>query len=84
MFLHVGNNRNIRKKDIIGIFDMDNATVSGVTRKFLSDAQKKNIIESVGYEIPKSFVLYRGGDGVSICFSPLSSASLQGRFLNDR
>lgn len=79
MFLHVGNNKNIREKDIIGIFDMDNATVSMITRKFLSESQKKNIIESANDEIPKSFVLYREGESVSICFSQLSSSSLYGR-----
>ena len=82
MFLHVGNNKNIREKDIIGIFDMDNATVSMITRKFLSDCQKKNIVESANDEIPKSFVLYRDRDGVSVCFSQLSSASLYGRLSN--
>ncbi len=79
MFLHVGNNKNIRERDIIGIFDMDNATVSTVTRKFLSEAQKKRIIESANDEIPKSFVVYRVGKDISICFSQLSSAALYGR-----
>ena len=32
MYLHVGNNRNIRKSSVIGIFDMDNATQSAITR----------------------------------------------------
>ena len=45
MFLHVGNNRNIREKDIIGIFDADTSTVSTVTRKFLSAAQKRGEVE---------------------------------------
>ena len=79
MFLHVGNNKNIRERDIIGIFDMDNATVSNVTRKFLSEAQKKGSVESANDEIPKSFVIYRVGDKVNICFSQLSSAALYGR-----
>lgn len=79
MFLHVGNNKNIREKDIIGIFDMDNATVSTVTRKFLSEGQKKGIVESANYEIPKSFILYQEGENVNICFSQLSSSSLYGR-----
>ena len=79
MFLHVGNNKNIRERDIIGIFDMDNATVSNVTRKFLSEAQKKGLVESANDEIPKSFVIYRVGNNVNICFSQLSSAALYGR-----
>ncbi len=79
MFLHVGNNKNIREKDIIGIFDMDNATVSMITRKFLSESQKQGIVESTNYEIPKSFVLYRERGCVNICFSQLSSSALCGR-----
>ncbi|MBQ7383183.1 MAG: DUF370 domain-containing protein [Clostridia bacterium] len=79
MFLHVGNNKNIRERDIIGIFDMDNATVSTVTRKFLTEAQKKNTVESANNEIPKSFVIYREGEKINICFSQLSSTALYGR-----
>ena len=79
MFLHVGNNKNIREKDIVGIFDMDNATVSTITRKFLSEAQKKGSVESANDEIPKSFVIYKSGNKVNICFSQLSSAALYGR-----
>ena len=58
MFLHVGNNKNIRLRDIVGIFDMDNATLSSVTRKYLSKKQKENLVESAILEIPKSFILY--------------------------
>ena len=36
MFLHVGNNQNIRIRRVIGIFDADSATVSSVTKKYLS------------------------------------------------
>ena len=79
MFLHVGNNKNIRIKDVIGIFDMDNTTVSAVTRKFLSGKQKEFLVESVSFDIPKSFILYFENGEYKICFSPLSSSSLKGR-----
>ena len=79
MFLHAGNGRNIRQKDIIGIFDMDNATVSHVTRKYLSAEQKKNAVEAVADEIPKSFILYKSDGEFKICFSPLSTSALIGR-----
>ena len=79
MYLHVGNNKNIREKDIIGIFDADTSTVSAVTRKYLSGAQKRGEVEASTEEIPKSFVLYKKGEGYEICFSQLSSAALLGR-----
>ena len=79
MFLHVGNNKNIRTKNVIGIFDMDNSTVSSVTRKYLSVKQKQNLVESAMDEIPKSFVIYVDEGEYKICFSQLSTAALMGR-----
>ncbi len=80
MYLHIGNNKNIRTKDIIGIFDTDNATLnSTLTKKYLSSAQKRGEVESAGEDIPKSFVLYRSGEGTKVCFSTLSASALMGR-----
>ena len=81
MYLHVGNNQNIRVKDIIGIFDADTATVSSITKKYLSEADAKKCVEFASEEIPKSFVLYkdRKKERFSVCFSQLSTAALCGR-----
>ena len=79
MFLHVGNHKNIRIRDVIGIFDMDQATLSSVTRKFLTEKQKQLLCEIAAVEIPKSFILFEENGLYKICFSPLSSASLRGR-----
>ena len=80
MYLHVGNNKNIRTKTIIGIFDMDNTTDSAVTRKYLNTKQKKKLVMSASDgEIPKSFVLFEEDGERKICFSPLSVAALKGR-----
>lgn len=81
MYLHIGNNQNIRVRDIVGIFDADTATVSAVTKKYLSDADTNGSVRFACEEIPKSFVLYydRTKKKHCICFSQLSSASLCGR-----
>ena len=79
MFLHVGNHKNIRIKDVVGIFDMDNATLSSVTRKFLSEKQKQLLVEIAAVELPKSFILFEENGLYKICFSPLSSSALRGR-----
>ncbi len=81
IYLHIGNNRNIRTKDVIGIFDADSATVSNITKKFLSTAEAEKKVKFASLEVPKSFVLYkdRKTKTVKICFSQLSSASLLGR-----
>ena len=57
MYLHIGNKKNVREKNIIGIFDMDNTTVSAVTRAFLSRAEKDGRMSTAVEEIPKSFVV---------------------------
>ena len=85
MYLHIGNNRNIRTKAIIGIFDVDNSTVSPTTRAFLKGKEKKiRIWNAAGDEIPKSFVLYIDWDGDStVQFSQLSTSALEGRIENN-
>lgn len=82
MFLHIGNNKNVRERQIIGIFDADTATVSPVTRKFLAAAQKRGDVSAAGSDLPKSFVLLRGADEkktYTVVFSQLSAAALVGR-----
>lgn len=79
MFLHIGNNRNIRKSMIIGIFDMDTATVSQITKKYLNGVQGEYLLEAASYDLPKSFVLYEEHGESKVCFSPLSTAALKGR-----
>ena len=82
MYLHVGNHKNIRLRDVVGIFDMDNTTLSSVTRKFLNEKQKQLLVEVAAVELPKSFVLFEENGLYKICFSPLSTAALRGR-MND-
>ena len=81
MYLHAGNNKNIREKNIIGIFDIENSTVSEITKKYLSDAEKRGEVESAaGEELPKSFIVYFDkNQEYKICFSQLSTSALDGR-----
>ena len=81
MYLHIGNQVNIRQRDIVGIFDADRTTTSWITRKYLSEAQKKELVSSANDEIPKSFVLYcdRMDGKYKIYFSQLSTSALLGR-----
>ena len=81
MYLHVGNNQNIRIRDIIGIFDADTATVSAITKKYIKTHDAAGNVRFASEELPKSFVLYkdRKDQKYRICFSQLSTASLCGR-----
>ncbi len=81
MYLHIGNQVNIRERDIVGIFDADRTTTSWITRKYLSDAQRRELVRAASDEIPKSFILYRDPENgrYMIYFSQLSTAALCGR-----
>ena len=76
MYLHIGNNKIIRHRDIVGIFDLDNATVSSVSRAFLRQAQKGGKLISITDEIPKSMVLTADGTAYLCQISP---SALHGR-----
>lgn len=81
MYLHIGNQKNIRERDIIGIFDADRTTTSWITRKYLSEAQRRDLVRAANEEIPKSFVLYRDRESgkYRVYFSQLSTSALCGR-----
>lgn len=79
MYLHAGNNKVIRKKDIVGIFDADNSTLSYITRNYLTEAQKQKCVIAAKDEIPKSFILYKEKGKYMICFSQISTSALIGR-----
>ena len=57
MYIHLGQETVVKKEDIIGIFDMDNSTVSRHTRKYLNCAERKKEVITITYELPKSFIV---------------------------
>ena len=57
MYIHLGQETVVKKQDVIGIFDMDTATVSRHTRKYLNLAEKNGEVVNITYELPKSFIV---------------------------
>lgn len=80
MYLHVGQTVVIPERDIIGIFDLDNASWSPRTRQFLERAEKEGRVVNAASDLPKSFILRQKQKGESVVYlSQLSSATLKGR-----
>ena len=82
MYLHLGADRVVLKSDIIGIFDLDTATVSKHTRDYLRLAEQNGDVVNVTYELPKSFVICqdeKSKNGRIVYISQLSTATLKGR-----
>lgn len=59
MYLHIGENKVVRQKDILAIFDMDSSTVSSVTKKYLSNAQKEGRVKMLGFDLPRTFIIMK-------------------------
>ena len=77
MYIHLGQETVVKKKDIIGIFDLDNTTVSLKTRGFLKQAEKKGQVVNVSTELPKSFVICKEkGKSQTVYITQISSATL--------
>ena len=57
MYLYLGNDAVVEDRDIVGVFDLDNASWSLHTRRFLSQAEKSQKLRNAAEDIPKSFVV---------------------------
>ena len=79
MYIHAGNNLVLNSKDIIGIFDMDNTTVSTRGRDFLPEAQKNGSLVNSTEELPVSFIVTGKENGRKVYLSSLSPKVLGSR-----
>lgn len=85
MYLHLGQETVVRVADIVGIFDMENTTVSQNTRRFLANAEKKGRVVTVSPELPKAFIVCREKNGrETVYISQISTATLLKRNHTER
>ena len=83
MQLHLGNNIAVPVDDIIGIFDLDNASTARDTRKFLRAAEEEGMVSAVGEDLPKSLVVCcPRGSWQRAYVSPLAPQTLLSRLEN--
>ncbi|MBR3439253.1 MAG: DUF370 domain-containing protein [Clostridia bacterium] len=82
MFIHIGLDKVIRSDDVLGIFDLDNTTVSKVTRDYLAAAQKNGQITDVCTDLPKSFVVCAGKTEKTVYITQLNTSTLLKRAKN--
>ena len=75
MFIHLGNNKTVRKRDIEAIFDLDTATVSTHTRAYLHNAQARGRLIALGLDLPKSFVVMKDK---TVYLSPFNVSTIIG------
>lgn len=57
MYIHIGNDFVIRSRDLIGIFNIENTTVSADTRSFLKMSAERGCEVSCTDDLPRSFTV---------------------------
>lgn len=82
MYLHIGGDFVVRKKEVVGIMDIENTSISKITREYLTNAEKCGRVINVSDDLPKSFVITKGEEGISVYISPISSVTLSRRKIN--
>ena len=78
MYLSIGNDRAVRDKSIIGIFDLDNTSISRRTQEFLKHAETEGKVAPCD-ELPKSFILTREYGEPKVWLTAYNTATLEKR-----
>ncbi len=80
MLIHIGAGYLVRKKDIVGYFDIDGKVDSAVTKEFLKNAEKSGRCDTAGTDLPRSFVLTAAAKGEEkVIFTHISTQALKKR-----
>jgi len=78
MYLSIGNDMAVRDRSIIGIFDLDNTTVSKRTREFLQRAEKDGEVVPCD-DLPKAFLLTAEYGMSRVYLTSLNASTLEKR-----
>lgn len=77
MYIGIGQDTVIKDKDILGIFDLDNTTVSKATREYINTASKNGECVTVSFEeLPKSFIVTADKNGRNVYISPFNTSTI--------
>jgi hypothetical protein len=79
MYLQIGTEDFIKTEDIIGVFDLDNTTVNKATRDYLNEAQKADVVKTVTFDLPKSFIVTEENGQRRVFISALNTATIYKR-----
>ena len=79
MYLHIGNRKSVKKKDIIGIFDLDTSTVTKTGKDFIAKLEKAGAVEYDDDDLPRSFLLIEENKKYKVNLSRISSRGLVAR-----
>ena len=79
MYLSIGGDMAVRTSTIVGVFDLDNTTVSKCTRDFLARAEQMGEVVDVSGMLPKSFIITREFGMDRVYLTQFNAAALEKR-----
>ncbi len=92
MYLHIGNGKSVREDRIIGIFDLDTATESKLSKDFINRKQRQGMVEYTDEDLPRTFLAVDEGinkkagkkkgrkkDSTAVFLSRISTVGLEER-----
>ena len=78
MYLNIGSDLAVRDRSIVGIFDLDNTTVTPRGREFLTRAEGEGQVVPCD-DLPKSYVLTAEYGMERVYLTALSTSTLEKR-----
>ena len=79
MYVHLGSDTVVRDSDIIGVFDIENTSVSRITKDYLAASGKRRTAVSVSYEMPKAFIIATVEGRERVYITNVSSSTISKR-----
>ena len=76
MYLHLGQDVVVSLRNVLAIFDMENTTISKISKEFLKTAEEEGFVETVSEDLPKSYVICEIDKKSKVYISPISSVTL--------
>ena len=83
MYFHIGNGVTVRRRDVIGIFDLDTSTVSKITRNFVNKKEREGDLSYSDSDLPRTFILTEEKGKYKIKLSRISSHGIKARAESD-
>ena len=80
MYLHIGGNHVIDRRDIIGVFDIEKSTISNITRDYLRKQEKRGRVVTIVSDMPKSFIVVMKDNDTYVYLSSISPLTLKKRY----
>ena len=79
MYVNIGGDMAVRDRAIIGIFDLDGASLSKKTMEYLESVQEEGGLITVTEDIPKSFLVTAEYGMERVYLIQLSAATIEKR-----